>query len=75
MQRFEYEITKHTVEEFQKVIYFCSASGECSLDEVSDKEIDSLKRMFNSRGSQGWELIQLSSGPEGMLAFWKRAIE
>jgi hypothetical protein len=75
MKRYEYDITKHSEGEFEKIIYFCSATGECSLDDVSDSAIESLKRMFNYRGDQGWELIQFSSGKEGLLAFWKRKIE
>ena len=75
MKRFEYDITKHSEDEFEKIIYFCSATGECGLDEVPDKEIESLKRMFNQRGDQGWELIQFSSNKEGIMAFWKREAE
>jgi len=75
MKRFEYDITKHSEDEFGKIVYFCSETGECSLDEVPDKEIKSLKRMFDNRGASGWQLIQFSSNKEGILAFWKREVE
>jgi len=75
MKRFEYDVTKHSEDEFEKIIYFCSPSGECGLDEVPDRETESLKRMFDRRGEQGWELIQFSSGKQGLLAFWKREVE
>lgn len=75
MKRFEYDITKHSDDEFEKIIYFCSATGECSLNDVSDSAVESLKRMFNNRGNSGWELIQFTSGKEGMLAFWKRNVK
>ena len=35
MERFEYEITRHSADTFDKVIYFCSESGQCGIDEVS----------------------------------------
>ena len=72
MKRFEYDITKHTEDEFEKIIYFCSANGECSLNDVSSNAMESMKRMFNNHGHNGWELVQFSSGKQGILAFWKR---
>ena len=75
MKHFEYDVTKHSEDEFEKIIYFCSASGECGLDDVPDREAESLKRMFNQRGEQGWELIQFSPGKQGLLAFWKREVD
>jgi hypothetical protein len=35
MKRFEYKITKHSADTFDKIIYFCSKSGQCGIDEVS----------------------------------------
>ena len=75
MKRFEYDITKHTAEDLGRIVYFCSDSGECSADDVTDQEVDALKRIFNERGGQGWELIRLTTGKEGLMAFWKRGIE
>jgi len=74
MDRYEYEITKHGAEDLAKVIYFCNSSGECTLDEVPDTGIDTLKRIFNSRGDLGWELVQFTAGNEGIIACWKRMI-
>jgi len=31
-----------------------------------------LGEMLNERGKQGWELVQISFGKEGLMAFWKR---
>jgi hypothetical protein len=35
MERFEYKITKHSSDTFEKIIYFCSESGQCGINEVS----------------------------------------
>jgi len=72
MKSFEYEITKHPAENFEKVIYFCTKTGECTLDEVPVDQTEILGEMLNERGKQGWELVQISFGKEGLMAFWKR---
>jgi len=35
MKRFEYKITKHPADTFDKIIYFCYKSGQCGIEEVS----------------------------------------
>jgi hypothetical protein len=75
MKRFEYQITQHSAADFDKVVYFCSESGECSLDEVSRDETRLLTDILNSRGEQGWELVQVSFGKDGIMAYWKRRIK
>ncbi len=72
MSRFEYEITKHPAEEFSELIYFCSETGECSLEQVPDQQINRVGEILNKRGSEGWELVQISFGRDGIVAFWKR---
>jgi hypothetical protein len=75
MKNFEYEISRHSADSFNKVVYFCSESGQCSLDEVSQDETRVLTDILNNRGRQGWELIQVSFGKDGLIAFWKRETE
>jgi hypothetical protein len=75
MKRFEYEITKHSADTFNKVIYFCSEAGDCGLDEVSQDETRTLTSILNKRGQEGWELIQVSFGKDGLMAFWKRRVK
>ena len=72
MKRFKYEITKHAADTFNKVVYFCSEAGQCGLDEVSQDETRTLTSILNERGQEGWELIQVSFGKDGLMAFWKR---
>jgi hypothetical protein len=74
MAQFEYEITKHPAEAFHELVYFCSESGECKLKELPSDQLDTLKGVLNEKGEQGWELIQLSYGKDGLIAFWKRPI-
>jgi len=75
MNGFEYEITKHPAEAFKQIIYFCTETGQCSLDEVPVDQIEILANMLNEKGKQGWELVQISFGKEGLMAFWKRKVK
>jgi len=75
MKRFEYEITQHSAETFDKVVYFCSESGQCSLDEVSHDQVRTLTNILNNKGREGWELVQVSFGKDGLMAYWKRRVK
>jgi hypothetical protein len=72
MRQFEYDITTHPAHEFTQVVYFCSEQGECRYDELPSEQIARLGNILNEKGSQGWELVQLSFGKGGVVAFWKR---
>ncbi len=73
MERFEYEISTHVGNAFAKLAYICSQAGECSL-EAMRQEPQILVDLMNERGLQGWELIQLVSREQGLMAFWKRRL-
>ena len=75
MKRFEYEVTHHTGDEFEKVVYFCSEAGECTINEVPGNQTKALVSFLNERGQEGWELVQMSFGKDGLIAFWKRRIK
>jgi len=76
MKRFEYEITRHPADTLKQMVYFCTETGEeCTLDEVPGEETKKLSQILNERGNQGWELIQVSFGKNGMMAFWKRKVK
>lgn len=72
MEHFEYEITTHAGDTFSRLTYFCSVGGECSVEGVPDGEPQILVDLLNERGVQGWELIQVLFGKDGIMAFWKR---
>ncbi len=75
MKQFEYEITRYPSEDFNRLVFFCSEAGKCHLDQVPHDQIEILEGILNERGSNGWELIQLSFGKDGIIAFWKRRLE
>jgi hypothetical protein len=72
METFEYDITMHPSEMFKKLVYFCSEEGECSVNQVPDDQNAILAKILNEKGKQGWELVQLSFGKDGIVVFWKR---
>lgn len=74
MIKYEYKITRHPAEEFNRLKYFCTEAGECSLEEVPDQQTDILRSILNRQGSEGWELVQVFFGKDGVVAFWKRMI-
>ncbi len=75
MQRFEYEITTHPADTFNELVFYCTQPGECSLDQIPHDQTKNVQGLLNERGWQGWELVQLSFGKDGVIAFWKRALE
>lgn len=66
MQSFEYAVTKHEAERFRQLVYFCSESAECSLDEVPGDQIRMLAEILNEKGQQGWELCRCPSAKGGL---------
>lgn len=75
MKGFEYKITKHSADTFDKIIYFCSKSGQCGIDEVSKDQTRILTTILNNQGREGWELVQISFGKDGVMVYWKRRIK
>ena len=75
MERFEYEITHHSDHEFEQLVYFCSETGKCAISEVPADQTRALLRILNERGNRGWELVQVSFGKDGAMAFWKRKVK
>jgi hypothetical protein len=74
MPRFAYEITKHPAEEFDQLVYFCTDQGECGVRELPPDQLSALGEIMNQRGAQGWELIQVLFGKDGVVIFWKRSL-
>ncbi|NVM57224.1 MAG: hypothetical protein HWN51_03795 [Desulfobacterales bacterium] len=75
MKRFEYQVTQHPADRFNQVVYFCSAVGECSVNEVPGDQTKILGEILNEQGKQGWDLIKISFGKDGVMAFWKRKVK
>ncbi len=74
MQVFEYEISTHAADDFKEMVYFCTPEGTCSFEKIPSHQIRKFETFLNERGQHGWELVQMSFGKDGILAFWKRMI-
>jgi hypothetical protein len=74
MKRFEYTVTKHPSDEFKQLVYFCTEQGKCNVEELPADQLNMLEGILNKRGEQGWELIQVFLGQDGIVAFWKRSV-
>ena len=74
MKRFEYTITKHPTDEFKQLVYFCTDHGKCNLEELPSDQLTTLGTLLNERGEQGWELVQVFLGRDGVVGFWKREL-
>jgi hypothetical protein len=74
MKHFEYDITKHSADNLDELVYFCSETGECSVHKVPVDQIRIFAEILNDRGREGWELVQISFSRDGAMAFWKRVV-
>jgi len=72
MKNFEYEITKHPAKTASQLVYFCTEEGRCSYEQLPLDQLAAVEGLLNQRGSEGWELVQISFGKDGFIAFWKR---
>ena len=72
MKQFEYKITKHPAESFNELVYYCTEAGDCALDQIPQDQTLILQDILNREGENGWELIQVSFGNNGLVAFWKK---
>ena len=69
---YKYRITKHPAGEISSIVYFCTENGKCKYDQVPTDQLKKLEEILNIEGKEGWELIQLSFGEDGVVAFWKK---
>ena len=75
MKRFEYKITKHPAEAFTDLVYYCTEAGECTLDQIPHGQTEILQNLLNGEGTEGWELVQVSFGHNGIICFWKKELQ
>lgn len=74
MKRFVYDVTRHPADQFANLVYFCSDQGECELKEVPADQTAALAKIFNEKGAEGWELVQMFFGKDGLVVFWKKEV-
>ena len=75
MKQFKYKITKNPTESFTELVYYCTETGECTLDGIPQNQTEALQSILNDEGENGWELVQVSFGSNGILSFWKKEIQ
>ncbi len=75
MKSFEYKATLHPADEFKEMVYFCSQEGTCSVEKIPSSQTERIEMLLNDHGRQGWELVQVTFGKDGILVFWKRIIK
>jgi len=74
MKKFEYLLTQHPADEFRELAFVCTNTGECEQKRIPADQLRLLAEMLNEEGQAGWELVQLSFGESGLVAFWKREL-
>jgi len=72
MSAFEYRITRHPAGQFKDLVYFCTEHGECTLNQVPGDQMRIVEDILNEEGGQGWELVQVAFGRDGLIVFWKK---
>ena len=70
--KFVYEVKKYPSDQFVRMAYFCTDKGECTLDELPTEQMSTFEELLNERGSEGWELVQIFFGSDGVITIWKR---
>ena len=75
MKLYQYQVTNHPAESFQELIFVCSNEGACEQSQVLGDQTRILTEQLNQQGDQGWELVQLTFGQPGIVAFWKRELK
>ncbi|KPL17790.1 MAG: hypothetical protein AMJ92_10915 [candidate division Zixibacteria bacterium SM23_81] len=86
----EHDITIHTVAEMMAIrermgfgpagsdemerAIICDAQGVCFFDDAPDTNVEVLKSILNTRGAQGWELVQLDYRRDRLICTWRRKV-
>ena len=86
MTRWEYDITTYSVSEILSIRdrlglsgreegarrIFCDSEGQCFFDDMPNPEMEAIKNLLDTRGSEGWELVQVVFHKEELICMWKR---
>jgi len=79
MIQWEYQITYHELpsspSEKAEEIIACDQSGRCFVHDASKEGVQWLTQLFQTKGLDGWELIQSGYHNRELLCVWKRRIE
>jgi len=69
---FEYDIEMILAGEFERLAFFCSEKGECTLEDVPVVQAQRLTGTLNEKGAERWALGQLFFQTSGVVGVWKR---
>ncbi len=82
MDRWRYRITVHSSADVLDLLpepvdripptIFCDDEGACYFDAGPNLFTQSIERLLNQIGEEGWELVQIAFRPEQMICFWKQ---
>ena len=83
MVQYEYDITVYQANEILEAVpaavaqrappmVFCDTEGQCFFDEAPNPLMAAIVGMFDSRGEEGWALVQVIPRQQDMICFWRR---
>lgn len=88
MTKWEYDITSYSIEqvlaqrdklglpaEEERPVMFCTDKGACFFDNIPNPNIQVILDILNSKGAEGWQLVDVSFREDEMVCFWKREVE
>ena len=82
MKKWEYDISFHPIDELNisesefpsDHSIACDTEGHCFFSDVIKPNMDVFKELLNSKGAEGWELVQIGYHKGSLACFWKREI-
>jgi hypothetical protein len=88
MDRWEYQITTHPLEEVLKIreelgyppeeesgtVVYCDTEGVCFFDDASNSYVEAMVHILNEQGERGWELVQIAFREADFISIWRREL-
>ena len=71
-REFVYTVEKYPTEQFTRLVYLCADHGERGLAELPSDRMNAFEALLNSKGAEGWDLVQTFFGEDGVVAIWKK---
>ena len=88
MTTWEYDITSYSIEqvlamreklglpaEEARPVMFCTDQGACFFDNIPNANIQVILDILNSKGAEGWQLVDVNFRDEEMVCFWRREVQ
>ena len=68
-KQYEYEMSFHDKKDMNDMVAFCTSNGECAEPKNG---MAALLEIMNTRGKEGWKVVQILPGVRGILVLWVR---